>query len=80
MAFDWLVGIVGAVGFRLLIYFKSKNAKKFRRDEEFGSARWGGPKDIAPVSYTHLEALLFLEKQLTKGRKSDIIKHVAEKR
>ena len=29
---DWLVGIVGAVGFRLLIYFKSKNAKKFRRD------------------------------------------------
>ena len=46
--FDWLVGIVGAVAFRLLIYFKSKNAKKFRRDEEFGSARWGGPKDIAP--------------------------------
>ena len=46
--FDWLVGIVGAVGFRLLIHFKSKNAKKFRRDEEFGSARWGGPKDIAP--------------------------------
>ena len=38
--FDWLVGIVGAVAFRLLIYFKSKNAKKFRRDEEYGSARW----------------------------------------
>ena len=38
--FDWLIGIVGAVGFRLLIYFKSKNAKKFRRDEEYGSARW----------------------------------------
>ena len=37
--FDWLIGIVGAVGFRLLIYFKSKNAKKFRRDEEYGSAR-----------------------------------------
>ena len=45
---DWLVGIVGAVGFRLLIYFKSKNAKKFRRDAEYGSARWGGPKDIQP--------------------------------
>ena len=45
---DWLIGIVGAVGFRLLIYFKSKNAKKYRRDEEYGSARWGGPKDIAP--------------------------------
>ena len=38
--FDWLVGIVGAVAFRLLICFKSKNAKKFRRDEEYGSARW----------------------------------------
>ena len=46
--FDWLVGLVGAVAFRLLIYFKSKNAKKFRRDEEYGSARWGGPKDIRP--------------------------------
>ena len=37
---DWLIGMVGAVGFRLLIYIKSKNAKKFRRDEEYGSARW----------------------------------------
>ena len=46
--FDWLVGLAGAVAFRLLIYFKSKNAKKFRRDEEYGSARWGGPKDIKP--------------------------------
>ena len=45
---DWLVGIVGAVGFRLLIYFKSKNAKKFRRDAEYGSARWGTAKDIKP--------------------------------
>ena len=46
--FDWLIGFVGAVAFRLLIYFKSKNAKKYRRDEEYGSARWGGPKDIQP--------------------------------
>ena len=45
---DWLVGIVGAVGFRLLIYFKSKNAKKFRRDAEYGSARRGTEKDIKP--------------------------------
>ena len=45
---DWLVGIVGAVGFRLLIYFKSKNTKKFRRDAEYGSARWGTEKDIKP--------------------------------
>ena len=46
--FDWLIGIVGAVSFRLLIYFKSKNAKKYRRDEEYGSARWGTEKDIKP--------------------------------
>ena len=36
---DWLVGIVGAVAFRLFIHMKSKKAKKFRRDEEYGSAR-----------------------------------------
>ena len=48
--FDWLVGIVGAVAFRLLIYFKSKNAKKFRRDAEYGSARWGNEKDIKPFA------------------------------
>ena len=38
--FDWLVGILGAAAFRLLVYFKSKNAKKYRRDAEYGSARW----------------------------------------
>ena len=45
---DWLVGIVGAVGFRLLIYCKAKKAKKFRRDAEYGTARWGTEKDIQP--------------------------------
>ncbi len=46
--FDWLVGLVGAVAFRLLIYFKIENAKKYRRDEEYGSSRWGTEKDIKP--------------------------------
>ena len=46
--FDWLVGIVGAVAFRLLIYFKSKNAKKYRHGMEYGSARWGTHEDITP--------------------------------
>ena len=46
--FDWLVGIVGVAAFRLLIYFKSKNAKKFRRDAEYGTARWGTAADIKP--------------------------------
>ena len=38
---DWLVGVVGAVGFRLLIFCKAKKAKKFRHDAEYGTARWG---------------------------------------
>lgn len=46
--FDWFVGIVGAAAFRLLIYVKAKNAKKYRRDEEYGSARFGNEKDIKP--------------------------------
>ena len=46
--FDWLIGIVGAAGFRLLIYCKSKKAKKYRHDEEYGSARFGTEKDIKP--------------------------------
>ena len=46
--FDWLVGIVGALLFRAFIYFRTQNAKKFRRDEEYGSARWGNEKDIQP--------------------------------
>lgn len=46
--FDWLAGIAGAVAIRLVIYQKSKKAKKFRRDEEYGSARWGNAADIQP--------------------------------
>ena len=60
--FDWLIGIVGAVGFRLLIYFKSKNARKFRRDEEYGSARWGTEKDIKPFVDPKFENNVILTK------------------
>ena len=59
---DWLIGIVGAVGFRLLIYMKSKNAKKFRRDEEYGSARWGTEKDIKPFVNPKFENNVILTK------------------
>ena len=37
---DWLVGLIGAIIIRLVVYVKSKNAKKFRKDAEYGSARW----------------------------------------
>lgn len=45
---DLLVGIITGVAFRLVVYFKAKNAKKFRHGVEYGSARWGTPKDIEP--------------------------------
>ena len=45
---DWLIGIIGAVLIRLFVYTKAKNAKKYRRDVEYGSARWGTEKDIKP--------------------------------
>jgi len=45
---DLCVGIAAAGAIRLAIYIKSKNAKKFRKDIEYGSARWGKPEDIAP--------------------------------
>ena len=46
--FDLLVGLIGAVVLRLVVYNKGRNAKKFRKDVEYGSARWGTAKDIAP--------------------------------
>ena len=46
--FDLCVGIIVAGIFRGIVYVKSKNAKKYRKNEEYGSARWGTPEDIAP--------------------------------
>ena len=45
---DLLGGLVTALIFRLILYYKAKNAKKFRHGEEYGSARWGNRKDIEP--------------------------------
>ncbi len=45
---DLLVGVITALLIRLIVYEKSKNAKKYRRNVEYGSARWGKADDIAP--------------------------------
>ena len=45
---DLCVGIAAAVLLRLTVYVKGKNAKKFRKNLEYGSARWGTPEDIKP--------------------------------
>ena len=45
---DLLIGVAGAVIIRLAVYMKGKNAKKYRKGMEYGSARWGGAEDIKP--------------------------------
>lgn len=45
---DLLIGIAGAAVIRLAVYVKGKNAKKYRKGMEYGSARWGGAQDIKP--------------------------------
>ena len=48
--FDLCVGVVFAAAIRVAVYCKGKNAKKYRKNEEYGSARWGTPADIAPYA------------------------------
>ena len=47
-AHDMLMGVIGAVLVKGMVYLKGKNAKKYRQGVEYGSARWGNEKDIAP--------------------------------
>ena len=47
---DLLIGIAGAVIVRFAVYFKGKNAKKYRKGMEYGSARWGCAEDIKPYA------------------------------
>ena len=45
---DWLIGLCGAAIMRLAVYLRGKDAKKYRKNVEYGSARWGNKADIAP--------------------------------
>ena len=47
---DMGAGVIAAAAFYAILYFRHKNAKKYRPGEEYGSARWGGPKDIEPYT------------------------------
>ena len=72
--FDLCVGIVGAVAVRLIVYGKGKNAKKYRKGEEYGSARWGTAKDIAPYIDPKFENNILLtqtERLTMTGRPKD---------
>ena len=57
---DLLGGLVTALIFRLILYYKAKNAKKFRHGEEYGSARWGNRKDIEPFEDPEFENNIIL--------------------
>jgi type IV secretion system protein VirD4 len=46
--FDWTVGLVGAAAVFCAVLYKKRHAKKWRKDIEYGSARWGNQKDIEP--------------------------------
>lgn len=57
---DLIVGLIGSVCIYLVVYFKGKNAKKFRKGIEYGSARWGTSKDIKPYIDSDFDKNLLL--------------------
>ena len=68
---DLLVGVCCGIALRLAVYFKSKNAKKFRKGVEYGSARWGNEKDIEPYMDSVFENNILLtqtERLMMSGR------------
>ena len=72
--FDLCVGLAGAVAVRLIVYSKGKNTKKYRKGEEYGSARWGTAKDIAPYIDPKFENNILLtqtERLTMTGRPKD---------
>ena len=71
--FDLLVGAVAAVLLRLVVWSKIKNAKKYRHGEEYGTARWGNEKDIAPFINSDFSQNILLTdtERLTLGKIAD---------
>ena len=59
---DLVIGIICGAGLRLAVYLKGKNAKKYRHNEEYGSARWGTAKDIEPFMDQKFEDNIILTK------------------
>lgn len=71
--FDLLVGAAAAVLLRLVVWSKIKNAKKYRHGEEYGTARWGNEKDIAPFINSDFSQNILLTdtERLTLGKIAD---------
>ena len=60
--FDLFIGLCCGAGMRLAVYLRGKNAKKYRHGMEYGSARWGTPKDIEPFMAPKFEDNIILTK------------------
>lgn len=71
--FDLFVGAAAAVLVRAILYFKAKNAKKYRHGEEYGTARWGTQKDIEPFINPDFSQNILLTdtERLTLGKIAD---------
>lgn len=78
---DLLVGAFCGIVFRLVVYYKAKNAKKFRQGVEYGSARWGTPKDIKPYMDPVFEnnILLTATERLTMSGRPRLPKYARNK-
>ena len=68
------VGLVGAVLLKGIVYVKGKNAKKFRQGVEYGSARWGTAKDIAPFMDSVFENNIILTQTERPGSYTHLVK------
>ena len=79
--FDLLVGLCSAGLLRMAVYLKSKNAKKYRKGVEYGSARWGTPADIAPYidPVFQQNVILTQTERLTMSSRPKIAKYARNK-
>ena len=78
---DLCIGLAGAALVKLAVYLKGKNAKKYRQGVEYGSARWGTPKDIAPFIDPVFEnnILLTQTERLTMNSRPKLPKYARNK-
>ena len=78
---DMVIALVGAVLIRVVVYFRGKNAKKYRKDIEYGSARWGTEKDIKPYIDPKPERNIILTQteSLTMESRPKMVKYARNK-
>lgn len=79
--FDLGIGLAGVVILKAVVYYKGKNAKKYRQGEEYGSARWGTAKDIAPFIDPVFEnnIILTMTERLTMSSRPRLPKYARNK-